>query len=266
MEPQVEMPEKKKLNKVLLLAIIFIVLGLAGFAVFWFFLRETPAPLITLENGKMYPAFSTETSSYTVYTQESSLSFSCSGEGQITGCDAPVALSVGSATHQITIGDHSYSFAITRLDASATTLKIKSVRGVPTAWVQSADLTVAVENSGSVKELEYSFDGGKSWRTSSTATITENGTYKILARDYFGFLSDTKTVKVEKVDSTPPVIDISKEQTDASGSTPAQATLTAVATDELSGIKSLEWNTGATTESITVHTGGTYTITVTDRG
>ena len=251
--------EKKSHKKLLIAIISLIFLGLAGFAAYWFLLRTPAAPLITLENGKMYPAFSANTTSYTIYTKESSLSFSCSGEGTITGCDAPVALVVGSATHQITIGEHVYSFAITRLDSSDTTLKIKSVRGVPTTWVSSADLTVSVENSGSVKEIEYSFDGGRTWRSSNVLTFTENGTYKIVARDYFGLLSNTKTVKLDKLDSAAPIVSISKEQTKD------QAILTAVATDELSGIKSYKWNTGATTESIIVKTNGTYYVTVTDK-
>lgn len=262
MEPQVE---KKSRKKLLIFIIILLLLGAGGFAAYWFLIRKPIAPSISLTNGKMYPTFSAETTSYTIYTSESSLSFSCTGEGTITGCDSPVATATGESTHHIAIGNHSYTFSITRLDPSDTTLKIKSVRGNPTTWVTQAELTVAVENSGPVKELEYSFDGGKTWRDSNIGLIAKNGTYKIVARDYFGFLSDTKDVKVTKVDSEKPIVNIAKEQTASTNTAENQAILTAVITEELSGIKGIKWNTDATTESITVHTGGTYTVTVTDK-
>ena len=257
--------EKKSRKKLLIAIIALLLLGGGGFAAWWFLLRQPASPSIALTNGKMYPEFAVETTSYTIYTSANSLSFSCTGDGAITGCDSPVAVATGDSTHQIAIGEHHYSFSITRLDPSDTTLKIKSVRGNPTAWTTSAELTVAVENSGSVKELEYSFDGGKTWRGSNIGTITKNGTYSIIARDYFGFLSDTKTVKVTKVDSEKPIVNITKEQTNSAKTEENQAVLTAVITEEISGVKSIKWNTGAATESITVHTGGTYTVTVTDK-
>ncbi|MBQ3294029.1 hypothetical protein IJG96_02770, partial [Candidatus Saccharibacteria bacterium] len=250
MEPQVE---KKKSKKLLFLLIAVVLLGGIGFAVYWFVFRADP-PAISLVNGRMYPEFSASTSSYTIYTTESSLTFNCSGGSMAnppSGCDTPVSVSSGESTYNISIAGKTYTFVITRLAEKESTLKIASVTGVPTSWASEATLVVNVKNTGSVKELEYSFDGGKTWQQKSTRVILENGSYRVQARDYFGFLSDIKTVKVEKIDSVAPAVEISKETV-----SDQEVILTVVATDEASGIKSIKWNTGATDKSITVRKSG----------
>ncbi len=257
---------KNKQKKTILIAVVALLLLIViGVAVYFLFFREKKPTIITVNNATTYPSFSDNVTSYVIYTTEDSLSFTCSGEGKIVGCDASVPLNAGGQSRAITIKDTTYNFAIMKLAKSDSTIKIKSVRGNPTAWTNSATLTVNVENSGEVKILEYSFDGGKSWHDSNTATITKNGVYKVQVRDYFGFLSNVESVTVTRVDAEPPIVDISKEINETDNPEDQRAVLTAVATDSISGVVGYEWNTGDTTPEIVVKEAGDYTVKATDR-
>ena len=253
--------ENQKDNKKTILIIVIVLLLLIGIGVgaYFFLNRKTETPFISIVNGTSYPTFDENTSRYVVYTSESSLTFSCSGN-KIVGCSEPIPVSTEKSNYSIIIDDKTYTFSITKVAPNSTTLKIKSVRGNPTVWTNNADLTVTVENSGEVKLLEYTFDGGETWGTSNIFHLNKNGKYKIQVRDYFGFLSDVETVDVTKVDTTPPTLEATREITGES-----EAILTAIAVDTLSGIDSYSWSTGATSPSITINAPGTYTVTVKDK-
>ena len=256
-----ENTNKKRNLKLFFIGLLATILvGVSGFLIYWFLIRTPEETSISLNSGKFYPAFSESVNNYKIYTSDSSLTFTCTGDGAIAGCDTPVQVSASVSNYTITIGENSYTFEIHRVKSNETTLTIKNVKNNPTSWVSSADLTVVVENLTSVPELEYSFDNGKTWQTKNSKTITKNGVYKIQVRDYFGFVSKTETVNVNKVDSVGPTVDISTEELDDE-----TTVLTAVAADELSGIDAYSWNTGATSESITVNVAGTYTVSVTDK-
>ncbi len=243
----------------IILASVIMLSGIALTAIFYRPHKNSQAS-ISVVNGVSYPTFDRNTSSYKIYTQENYLSFDCSGAGEIEGCEAPIVLSSNNTTHQVTIGKKTYSYEITKVPKNSSTISISNIKGIPTTWAKMANLTVLVDNKTDVKYLEYTFDGGKNWQTSNTANITQNGIYKVQARDYFGFLSEQKTIKITEIDSDAPTTEISRENTNDS-----EAILSAIAADSISGIKSYLWNTGATTPVITTHKSGTYSVTVTDK-
>ena len=229
------------------------------FSVYFFVFRDRTSANITINNASSYPAFDEKTTEYRIYTSENSLTFSCSGSGKIEGCDGVLPLTSEYTEYSIEISGKTYNYKISKLPKNSSTISIEDIRGVPNAWVGSATLVVDIQNNSDVKYAEFSFNGGKTWQKSNTAEVTKNGIYKIQARDYFGFLSEIKSVKITQIDSETPSLEISKENVSS-----REAILSAIAIDSGSGIKSYLWNTGATSSSITVKSSGTYSVVVKD--
>ena len=83
-----------------------------------------------------------------------------------------------------------------------------SVIGNPVNWVNTdVTLEVVPSNNIPVDFYEYSFDGGNTWSTTNTKSYTENtDNIDILIRDYDGFISDTYSAKVDRIDKVVPTI------------------------------------------------------------
>jgi hypothetical protein len=112
--------------------------------------------------------------------------------------------------------------------------------------------------SGTTATLTAPAGYSYSWNTGATTqsiAITAAGTYRVTVTNAAG-CSATSADKVVTVDSAPATPLIAGPSSFCSGTT---ATLTAPA-----GAATYSWNTGATTQSIAITTGGTYRVTVTN--
>lgn len=145
-------------------------------------------------------------------------------------------------------------------------------------WATQHVLTVTAEDlqSGLHKEA-YSFDDGKTWTSSHTLTVSENGTYRVIVRDRVGngegdFASlaakkNTQEIIIKTIDSTPPVLKQSQTPMEWTNET---VTLCVEAVDEGAGLadKAYSWDDGKTwtmNKNHVVEENGTYAVLVRDR-
>ncbi len=235
---------------------------LAGGGVGAYFLLNRPSSTITISfaNAKTFPGFSESETDYTIYTEADTLTPSCQQNGQPIDCGLTTfSVPSGDTRKTITIGDQSYDFYVTKVESATSPIEISAVTGTPKVWAPRA--TLYVETSQSTRDgfVEYSFDGGKTYSFRPSREITENGVYYIMLRDYFGYTSKVKTVKINLIDSVAPELALSSEETPD-----GRYTLAATYSDALSGVAAFAWSTKATTETITVEA-GTYSATVADQ-
>lgn len=78
------------------------------------------------------------------------------------------------------------------------------VTGNPNEWTnQDVVLTVVSEANSS---LQYSFDGGTTWQSQSSAQFSTNQDVHVKIKDGNGIISDEQVVRITKIDKTPPTI------------------------------------------------------------
>lgn len=99
------------------------------------------------------------------------------------------------------------SVAVDHIDN--TPPNISSFRTTSDAWGSSVQLIVnAADGESGLADEAYSYDGGVSWSSSNTYTVTANGGYSVYVRDAVGNVSTAETT-VERVDCTPPTVSVS---------------------------------------------------------
>lgn len=129
-----------------------------------------------------------------------------------TGDSSYHVTSNGTYTLQLTgNGDADFSTSVSvtvdRIDRTAPV--IESFGASPDQWGSSLRLSVAASDGESgLAAQAYSFDGGTSWSSENTYTVTANGDYSVSVRDAAGNISTAQTT-VSRIDSTPPQISVS---------------------------------------------------------
>ncbi|MBD5467626.1 MAG: hypothetical protein HDR21_05680 [Lachnospiraceae bacterium] len=105
--------------------------------------------------------------------------------------------------------DFSPTVSVTVDHIDNTPPNISSFQTASDAWGSSVQLIVSASDgqSGLAGEA-YSYDGGASWSSSNTHTVTANGGYSVRVRDAVGNVSTAETT-VEHIDCTPPTIAVS---------------------------------------------------------
>ena len=99
------------------------------------------------------------------------------------------------------------SVTVDRIDN--TPPDISSFRTTSDAWGPSVELIVnASDGESGLSGEAYSYDGGVTWSSSNTHTVTANGGYSVCVRDAVGNVSTEETT-VERVDCTPPIVSVS---------------------------------------------------------
>ena len=171
----------------------------------------------------------------------------------------------GSSTTYTVTANGSYTFKVTDVAGNVKTQTVSvtkidktnpagSFTGNPTSWVKSdATITVTGSDSGSGVKSITKPDGTVVTGSSTTYTVSTNGTYKFLITDNAGNVL-THNVSVTKIDKTNPALSITGNPTAWTNKT---ATLTATASDTGSGIKQITKPDG------TVVTGTSTTFDVT---
>ena len=159
------------------------------------------------------------------------------------------------------------------IDTTAT-IVISNIDTTMPDITMSADITeltaedvlitaVGTDASGLAAE-PYSWDGGVTWGTVNTCTVSSNGTYTVFVKDVAGNVAE-KNIVIENIDKTAPDITMSADTT---SKTTGKVTLTAVGTDA-SGLAAepYSWDGGVTwgmVNTCTVSSNGTYTVFVKD--
>lgn len=249
----------KKSKKGLVVALVGLLL--AGGGVGAYFLLNKPAEPVTVSfaNAKTFPDFSEGETDYTIYTEADTLTPTCRRGNEVIDCGiSTFAVVSGEMRKQITIGDKTYDFYVTKVEDATSPVKITGVTGVPKTWVPKATLYVETMKTFRDDFVEYSFDGGKTWQQRASREVTENGVYRVMLRDYFGFTSKVETVKVALVDAVAPELAIeTSEEKDGKWK------LMATYSDGLSGVAKFVWSNKSTDKEIEV-AAGTYSATVMD--
>ena len=146
---------------------------------------------------------------------------------------------------------------------------ITGIDGIPSGWSDGdVTITVKVNSPNGVHENGYSFDGGKTWQSSASKTITSMSTLSVVVKDKNLNVSDVKTVKV-KIDKVKPSVKITGSVVSGKATT-NNVKLTAVATPSSapSGYK-YQWYKdsqvikGATKSTYTATVSGKYMVRVT---
>ena len=147
-----------------------------------------------------------------------------------------------------------------------TTVKVHIDTASPEADVARPDTltctntNVTVDGSASTSKNGHSY----SWSngdTGPTTTVSTAGNYTVTVTDTFNGCTDDTTVTVP-IDTTSP--DAIVAQPDTLTCTNTSVTLDGSASTSKSGSVNYSWSNGLTSASITVTSGGSYTLTVTD--
>ncbi len=203
----------------------------------------------------------------------SSTNVSCNGgsDGSATaiptGGTTPYTYLWSNAAITATISNLSPgTYTVTVLDAAAATATASVTITQPTVLNLTLSNTSVSCNGGSNGTATATLSGGTPaytylWSTgATTATITNltNGAYTVTVTDSKG-CTKTGTTAI----SQPAPISISFSSANPSCNNGANGSATATATGG-TGPKTYQWNTGATTATISNLTAGTYTVTATD--
>lgn len=165
--------------------------------------------------------------------------------------------STGATTQSITVtASGSYTVTVSSGSCSsisaATTVTVNPLPATPTITA-SGPTTFC---SGNSVTLTSSSATGNTWSTGATTqsiTVTTSGSYTVTVSN--GSCSATSVATTVTVNPTPPVPTIS-------GSGPNSFCAGGSITLTSSAASGNTWSTGATTQSITVSTSGSYTVTV----
>ena len=100
-----------------------------------------------------------------------------------------------------------HSFTVTKIDRTPPTITNTSVSGT---WGITNTVTLqATDSASGVKDYAIATTAsapGSGWQTSTTFTVSENGTYYVFARDTLGNVSSGTQVTVNRIDKKPPTI------------------------------------------------------------
>ncbi len=81
-------------------------------------------------------------------------------------------------------------------------------------WAKTATIEVInaqdQDTLSGLADEPYSFDGGTSWQSGNTFTVTQNDDYTVLVKDAAGNILNTGTQHVDHIDRTPPQITITE--------------------------------------------------------
>ncbi len=179
-------------------------------------------------------------------------------EGTVVGTDATLLVSE-PGTYFVTVADAENGCSTT--DSVNVTQDITPVTADITGneELTCATTEVTLDASGSTVQGTASYEWNTG-ATTATITVTEPGDYSVTVTDGDNGCSAETTVTVTQ-DITPVVADITgnEELTCATTNITLDASGSTVQVDA-----SYEWNTGATTATITVTEPGEYSVTVTD--
>lgn len=80
----------------------------------------------------------------------------------------------------------------------------------PLDWAEECRITAEGRDKNDAGEegagnIQYSFDGGKTWSTGNSFTVTENGTYLVKGKDAVGNTAE-KEITVNNIDRTGPTL------------------------------------------------------------
>lgn len=221
---------------------------------------DTEAPVINsvIENSTSNDMWQAE-ANITVKAQDVGsgiVGYSLDGKEYQTGSMFPVKANGEYTVYVKDACDNVSTAAITIKDVDNEGPVIDSIEPSSTEKVAKLTLTVTAHDDVSgIANLGYSFDAGKTWAVSSTATITENGTYKIMVKDNAGNTSE-KEIEISNVD---PLMDAtSSYDIDSSSSTTTEST-------DLNG-KVTSVNGTTTTSNVNSGSSGSQIITTTTTG
>ena len=248
-----------KSNKVKIFVILLVLLIVlcGGFFIYRYFFYSTDFN-IEVDDSKLYPNFDKSITEYVVYTDKDQIKINCSKSIKSSGCNKTVDVNSNETNYTVKNNGQSYDIVIHKMNNSNSNISIKDIKGIPTNWVKFAKIEVEIDNPTEVKEVQYSFDGGKEWKASNVFIANSNTELNIVVKDYFGYESEPKKVKIGYVDNIAPTVNIEKSEENG------VVTLNAVSVDNESGIKSYLWNTGETTSSIIASSKTTYSVEVSD--
>lgn len=159
----------------------------------------------------------------------------------------------GAGSHTITYTNDGQSVSQTTTVYESPDLAISPTSASLTCANPTVSLTAVSLATGS----SYTWRGPSSYSaTTVSVSVTAGGTYSVTATTANGCTASASTV----VSSDPfrPTLMLSPVSGTLTCTNPS-LTLTAI-----SSVTALQWNTGATTASITVNSGGTYSVTATD--
>lgn len=165
-----------------------------------------------------------------------------------------------------------YEFTVSKVDSIKP---VVSSVAIPEDWGTSAKVTLAATDDGGSGLSAYAISTtatppGSGWQTSTSFTLTANGSYYAFARDGAGNISEAYAFQIGKVDTIRPVV-VSVTVPDSWG---MSSTVTINATDDSSGVAAYAVTTGGTSapvsgwqtsSSFTFSAKGTYYAWVRDR-
>lgn len=162
-----------------------------------------------------------------------------------------------------------WNFELTLIDRTAPV--IDSFTASTTDWTNgNVILTVNAHDEASsggtasgLAQEAYSFDGGNTFGSVKTLSVTQNGVYTVHVKDAAGNITST-SIEITNIDKTAPLI--SSFNTDVSSWTNRSLDLTVVAEDDSSGIAgySFDGTNYSDKKVLTVYGNGTYTVYVKD--
>ncbi|MBO4374777.1 MAG: hypothetical protein J5829_06690 [Lachnospiraceae bacterium] len=130
---------------------------------------------------------------------------------------------------------------------------------------------LAVDEKAGITGDAYSFDGGSTWVSENSLSISENGTYTICVRDALGNESGISSVVVTDIDNKrPKIVNAFETRENVSGIYASASKITVEAKDDESGLhqepvffeETGKWSSDVT---LTVRKNGVYPFRVRDR-
>lgn len=221
---------------------------------------------ISLSSGELSPTFEKDVLNYSVLATEDFMTISCNSESSkaiTNGCNKRIYLTENCIEHIITVTAESKEIKEYKLNIckqSKETPIIKNVKVKPEGY-SNEKVTVIVEATfvDGLNEKSYSFDGGVTWQSSNSFSVTENKTLEIKVRDKNNVESVLFIKEIKTIDKTKPSV-VVKGSVGSGVSTTSDVVLTANVSPNTtpSGYK-YQWYKG--NESIKGATKNTYTAT-----
>ena len=229
--------------------------------------NQTYQTTLEIPGFELDKPFDLETYEYNVEVDMDEVQIICNSIEEISGCNVKIDMSnKESYDHVIEVNNNGetkkYTIHINKkISSKDEIIRISSIEGIPAEWTNNdAQIKINAQTKTGTK-LMYSYDGGKTWKENNEIIVDSNKIIKIVVKDEKNNISDTKEIKIEKIDKDKPIVELMIQSKSKD-----KVVIKAVASDITSGVDKYSFNESAysTVDILEVTKSGTYKVTVKD--